>query len=230
LVSFNPTRATPSGIFYIAGVGKPELIARTSAITYVWEVKSAADQLTPRPGKPDGYGVANANQITRYVLGLANSGNFTNVQRGPDIVPASTTAPDGNVITIFSADNWGAFSFENARKAENPSGIIYYRKFYRPRATPSPTISGNSSGEAEAEDDTDIGEPATATAPTTSTVPRDGVVAVPWYEDVAFWGGFVLGAALCLVACGAVITFIGGKILVRQVTRWLASQPIPVPW
>ncbi|WP_305783819.1 DUF6531 domain-containing protein [Symbioplanes lichenis] len=120
--------------------GCPDIIARFGAQTLVWDVKPASDQLSSiKPNLPTRE-VANANQIARYVRSLAAAG-YPNVQRGPDIVPASRTDADGT-LTIFSRANWGGWARKGARPASaaNASGIIYYLRIKPPRVpAPKPT-------------------------------------------------------------------------------------------
>ena len=212
-VRFNQsTRA--DNIFTIPGPngGFPELIAALSYITYVWEVKPAADQLSKiNPGVPDIRGIMNANQIQKYVDGLIRM-RFTNVRKGHDIIPETAPMPDGGTITIFSADNW-QLAYPNAKKAADPEGIIYYaRTWPSKKPTPQPTMPGNESGQ----DETDQGIGNAATNPGASTpgssFDQDGVVAVPFYEDPAFLvpfaavviiGGGILVVAGCLFLCTA---------------------------
>lgn len=211
-VSFNHS-ATPLHFFMIPppNGGSPELIAQLPAITYVWEVKAAADMSKDYRNTGMSKGEAYTAQIDKYVTGLRRMPGFTNVQKGHDIVPETMELPDGDSLVIFSADNW-QLSFPNAQKAADPSGIIYYRRLYKARNT-VPTMPGNQSGQAG--NGVGVGQAQTspgATGPG-SSFEQDGVVAVDWYEDPVFWGvaglvvlvgGGIFAIAGCIFLCGTI--------------------------
>jgi RHS repeat-associated protein len=122
--------------------GYPDIIARVGDITYVWEVKPAANQAGRIRSRLPIREIQNLNQINRYVAGLAVMGDpptYPNVQKGPDIVPASQTDAKG-VLTIFSRAHWDGWAGPRSNKtavASNADGIIYYRRIWAPR-TPTP--------------------------------------------------------------------------------------------
>jgi len=207
---------TPSGLFFMPGVGYPELIAALSYITYVWEVKPATDQGSSiRPGVLDARGVENARQVAKYVKGLASAG-YPNVQAGPDILPSSITMPDGGLLTIFSGSEWEDYARKGARPADDYSGIIYYRKDFRSRVTPSPSTTPNE-GEAEADESVEV--PAT----TPAEIAMDpGYVESDWVGDLATFG-LTLTAVVLVAAFLPEIVVVGGAVVLTKSMFALAA-------
>jgi RHS repeat-associated protein len=115
----------------------PDIIALDGARTLLYEVKPASDQLTSiRPQTPQ-RGIANADQVDRYIRSLAGAG-FSQVQAGPAIVPATRTYADGSTLSIFSGVDWGTYAAKGKRPAANSNGVIYYLKKQPPRRVPVP--------------------------------------------------------------------------------------------
>jgi RHS repeat-associated protein len=112
--------------------GCPDIIARLGAETFVWDVKPASDQLSSiKPGLLV-RGIANADQIARYVRSLVGP-QYPNARTGDNISPASRTSADGSTLTIFSGADWSRYARRGARPAQNSSGIIYYLRTFPPR-------------------------------------------------------------------------------------------------
>jgi len=212
LVSFSQS-ARRDNVFTIPGPngGFPELVADLSYITYVWEVKAAADMSKPYRTTGMSKGEAYTAQIDKYVTGLIRMGRFTNVQKGHDIFPEVAPTPDGNSLVIFSADNW-QLSFPNAKMAAEPDGIIYYRKIYRAR-TPAPKMTGTEEGEAEG--GVGIGE--AAVAPAVTGPPRDGVVEAGFWDPGAWGASLIVGVAVAAVV-GCFLSIICGAAVVEEET------------
>lgn len=124
------------------------LINIDNAATLLYEIKPAANQFKPYPGRTAPRELDNQNQVLRYLwaLRLDETGRFPNAQLGPDIVPASRRNDDGSTTWIFSARDWGRFS--KAPPTIRSNGIIYYitqrpRKGKTPTSTPPVLTHGN---------------------------------------------------------------------------------------
>jgi hypothetical protein len=118
-------------------VSNPDILVGRPGMTWLYEIKPAANQLGEIVwGKTGKRGDNNAAQVMRYLWALAYAG-YPNPQPGPNIVPASRSHPDGTITTIFSGVDWNKFAPKSARPDIRNAGIIYYITTKRPKV-PSP--------------------------------------------------------------------------------------------
>jgi hypothetical protein len=112
----------------------PDIVVSDPGFTYLYEVKSAADQLTPiKPYTRMLQRQVNTfSQFLRYLNGL-RAGGFPNVQPGADILPDSMTYPDGTTLTIFSSSDWSKYAGGYRPTDYDSPGIIWYIKTKPPR-------------------------------------------------------------------------------------------------
>lgn len=137
----------------------PDIIVINGALTYLYEVKPASDQLSSiKPHLPV-RGVANAAQVQRYISSLANAG-FSNVQAGPPIVPASRSYADGSTLTIFSGNSWASLAPKGKRPAASSDGIIYYLKKNPPKKPTNPPTAPKPDQRAQKQDEEPKDQPA----------------------------------------------------------------------
>jgi RHS repeat-associated protein len=180
-----------NGLYILPG-SIPELIAGLPGLTYVWEVKKAADQVTPAVSPR---GADAAAQLARYITALELVG-LPNVQPGPDIAPSSQTNPDGSVLTIFSASSWSTYAPAGKRLAPgvSTSGIIYYNKTQPQRVPVPPSVPRqnppNQGQNDQKEDPRD----------TPTTVPTDDPILSEHDQDVLVTVAVVAVVAIVVIA------------------------------
>jgi RHS repeat-associated protein len=120
-----------------APVSNPDILVGRPGMTWLYEIKPAANQLGEIVwGVTGKRGDNNAAQVQRYLWALSYAG-YPNPQPGPNIVPASRSNPDGTITTIFSGVDWNKFAPKSARPDIRNAGIIYYVTTRRPKI-PSP--------------------------------------------------------------------------------------------
>ncbi|GAA2564266.1 hypothetical protein GCM10010435_40680 [Winogradskya consettensis] len=182
-------------------MSEPDIIARFGATTLVWEVKHAADQLSSgAPGRRPIREAENVAQVNRYIRSLVGP-RFPNVQKGPDIVPASRTDADG-ILTIFSRPNWFGWAAKGKRPAaaSNAEGIIYYWRVKPPRV-PAPRTTGQPTQQPTQQPGR---QPTTAPTTRPGDQPTQQPVDSPVVSDVVV-GVLVAVAVVAVVALAIVL-------------------------
>jgi RHS repeat-associated protein len=202
--------------------GYPDIIATAGNATFVWDVKHFGDQLSARKYTNGAdVGTFNSLQLTRYVNALAAKG-YPNVQRGPDIVPASETDANGDILRIFSSADWWVGQPAGRRQATNASGIIYYQKS-RPQQRKQPAKKKNN--QAQGTQGAQQAAPATppVTTPGTGSTTSPPVTMDPGAVESDPVGDLIIGAGVVVTVVVIGLTLpedavvVGGAAVIDEV-------------
>jgi RHS repeat-associated protein len=208
----------PGGVLRLPTFGDPDIVIGLPGVTYVYEVKPAADQLSEiKPGLGE-RGLNNANQVAGYLRGLLQAG-YANPQPGPPIVPVSKESADGSsTLTIFSGVDWSTYARQGARPAANSSGIIYYQRIYKPR-TPVPPAADPRRGPNTGENE----EPRQNPREVPTTRPADDPVVSVSKEDLILVAAVVVVVAVVVVAAIILAPEVAAAAAVTAFVGWAFS-------
>jgi len=119
---------------------QPDILVGNQAITWLYEIKPAANQIGEMiPGVSGIRGDNNAAQVARYLWALSEyPALYPNPRPGPNIVPGTKVHPDGSTTTIFSGVDWNKFANPSANPDIRNAGIIYYIFTKKPKVRTRP--------------------------------------------------------------------------------------------